>query len=131
MKWLLMCSVVLLAGCPRPQEDPDPEVGLVQLTGPPPTLTAELVDEEEPIVREIHISAGVAMGVGCWDYCVDQERSCEGFSVLSGDEAIIAVHDAFRSNGQDTFVLAAANGGSTTITVQTRCGSKTYQAFVE
>jgi hypothetical protein len=119
--------LLLLTGCPGP--DYEPQVALVQATGAPPTLTAQIVDDDD--TQQIRMSRGVAMGVTCWDSCPEMTKSCQALTVTSGDESVISVQDAFRSNGQRTLVLSAHAQGTTTISVHTACGSKTYRARSE
>lgn len=123
-RWLLALCLTPLFGCP--EHEIEPEVSLYRVTNPPPTLVTELFDTDDR--QEIRMSIGTAMGVACHDYCEDQTTSCSGLVVSSADENVIAVHDAFRGNGQQTVVLSAAAQGTTSIRVITACGSKTYRA---
>lgn len=125
-----MLSLVGLLGCPRQQKQEEVTyVSLQQATGAPPTLVAEVIDDE--VDPRIRLSAGVAMAVTCWDYCTGRTSRCDALTVTSDDEAIVAVHDTFRASGGETFVLAAAAPGNADITVTTACGSKIYRANIE
>ena len=122
---LLGLCVVGLLGCPKQEIKSD--VALLQATVAPPTLTAELIDDDRR--HEIRLSAGVAMGVTCWDSCEGSTSLCQGFTVTSADDSIISVREAFRANGQPTYVLAASASGRTNVTVRTACGSQSYTAM--
>ncbi len=131
---LIVLSLTSLLGCPEPLP-PESEVALVQITGAPPTLTAELVDTDER--RDIRLSAGVAMAVGCWGYCVNPEGgwghggACERVTVTTDDDAVLEVRRAYRRTGEPTFVLSGAQRGSARVTIATACATKTYRAVVE
>lgn len=131
---LIALALTSLLGCPGPQPA-ESEVALVQITGAPPTLTAELVDTDER--RDIRLSAGVAMAVGCWGYCGDpgggwgRGGACERVTVTTDDDAVLEVRRAYRRTGEPTFVLSGAQRGSARVTVVTACATKTYRAVVE
>lgn len=128
---IVLCAAGLM-GCPP--QDPEATVALVQLTAAPPTRNASLIDSEEEKV--IRLSTGVAMGVGCWASCPDDDRvtpgeECATFNVTSGDGAVVEVLDVFRNDGTPAKALTAVGPGTTTITIRTPCGRATYQAIID
>lgn len=130
MRWLLVLCAVGLMGCPPPEQEPQPsDVHLVQMTGAPPTLNAELNGADA--VRRIVLSPGVAMAVSCWDYCGAAMTGCQGVTVTTDDDVVLDVWPAYRPSGSPVFVLTGRDRGATSVTVRTACGTKSYQAVVE
>ena len=123
----LMAAALFVTGCPPA---PEPETMLYPTTGPPPSRTATLVNEEE---FTITISRGVAMGVACYSYCTEQDDGdpCEGATLTADHPEVIATAATYRFGGQPGhFVLSGQQAGTSRVTLQTACGSRTYKVRV-
>jgi len=118
---------ILSTGC-----DPDPEswTMLMATTGPPPTRTATVVNDGESTIR---LSQGIAMGVGCYAFCPEQEEidPCENATVTSEDPGTISAAPAHYFRGRKGgFVLSGHRPGISTVTIQSACGSRSYNVVV-
>src|SRR5262245_56206936 len=105
---LSFLSALGLFGCPTPETQES--VILYQLSEAPPTLDADLInDDRSPTIR---MSTGVAMAVACSATCVKVD-GCKGATISTSSDAIEAheVYDAGRL-GERTFVLAAKSPGA-------------------
>lgn len=128
MKKIVFALALGLFGCPNPE--PQAYISLVPLTGPPPTLKASLNQNEDVLL--LTMSAGVAMAVRCSTSC-NVQNACDDAYIEVENADLIDVREAYRlsSSGGPTFVLGAKAPGTTSVTLRTRCGSKTYRALVE
>jgi hypothetical protein len=129
---LLVLGAASLLGCPP--QDLEAQVSLVQQTQAPPTQIASLTETEDE--RLVRMGTGVAMAVGCWASCpddddVDPGYECATFNVTSADPNLVEIHDVFSNRGTPTKVLAAKAPGQTTLTVRTPCGTSTYDAIID
>jgi hypothetical protein len=126
----LLCSVLVLSGCP--QEGYDPQVSLYPLTAAPPTKVATLDNSPEKL-RTIDLSVGVSLAVGCYSYCEDVTSydACRDVEVLTAHGEVVRVDPIYNLGGNtDRFVLSGVTTGTTNITISTPCGTRTYLTTV-
>ena len=130
MKWTryLVAGLVtaVLAGCPDP--DTDPDIELYAFTSAPVGRTATVRNQYDPPVNDIELTAGVAVGVSCWDSC---DYTCVDPTVSSDDESIVRVKQVYRSGVSATqFVLIAVAPGDAHVNVRTTCAERRYPVHV-
>ena len=120
------CLLLLATGCPS--EPPEPEIYLHRLTAAPITTDADVFNPVDGVKR-IEMSSGVAVGLGCTEYCPDTTRGrCEDTRVEVSPEGLAEVHEAFLLDGRaGAVVLVAGDPGSGTVTISSPCARAEYR----
>ena len=115
-------AALALSGLGCPTDRPD-EIGLYATTGAPPARTARF-DEQYPSRPVIEISAGVVLGLRCWDSC---DGTCFRPDFTADNPALIEVLPTYRAGGaSDGFVLTALKDGITSLVVANSCARQRY-----
>jgi hypothetical protein len=111
-------------GCPTNRPD---EIGLYATTGAPPARTARF-DERYPSRPVIEISAGVVLGLRCWDSC---DGTCFRPDFTADNSALLEVLPTYRAgSASDGFVLTALKDGITSLVVANGCARQRYMVRV-
>ncbi|MCC6623735.1 MAG: hypothetical protein IT385_20925 [Deltaproteobacteria bacterium] len=133
MRPSLAIVVVALGFAGLGANDCDPQstddVSIYTFTAAPLGASA-LVQERDPTIpREarVQITAGVALAVRCWDNC---DYTCVEPRLVSADPSTLAVRPLLRPGMTGEFALVAVKSGSTTLTLESDCATKTYPVEV-
>ena len=118
---IAVAALALLGlGCPTDRPD---EIGIYATTGPPPARTARF-DDRFPSRPVLEISAGVVLGIRCWDSC---DGACFRPDFTAADPTLIQVLPTYRLGGtSDGFVVTALKDGFTTLVVANACARQDY-----
>jgi len=105
------------------------EVAIYTLTAAPLGRTALVQEADRTIPREarVQLTRGVATAVRCWDTC---EYTCVEPKLVSADPTVLAVRPLLRPGMSGEFVLVAVKSGTTTVTLESDCATKTYPVQV-
>lgn len=129
MRAVIAIGIVVLAGCPDPDE-PERVVELVGITSAPPASTGSITNDRVKHDHAIELSVGVALAARCWDNCATQVP-CASAKLTADHPEIIGVRPLYRLGRSDgELVLVAQRPGLTTLVVETSCATQSYAVNV-